>query len=57
MQNRHYYRKVDEHWFGECWRPTIGIIIKCYTEEEVRDKLEMSGEHWERIETLKEGDK
>ena len=55
MKDRHYYiykglypyaRNPD---YADVFWKAEGIIIKCYTEEEVAKWLENSGEVWERV--------
>ena len=49
MEKRDYYKLVKIHWCGDIWHSVSGIIIKCYTQEDVDRKLINCGELWERI--------
>lgn len=50
MEKRDYYKLVKTHWCGDVWHDVSGIIIKCYTQEDVERKRTNCGELWERIE-------
>lgn len=50
MGKRDYYKLVKKHWRGDIWHNSQGIVIKCYTEEEVSAYYKNCGELWEKFE-------